>query len=231
MKAPRQIFSAFSLLLTLFIFLGGTPFLFSQIQPQKPDEIKEVPLKEQLGVIEGIITDKEETPLPGVTIEAASPSLKGKLFQSSDESGHFRLSDLPPGTYTITLSLPGFRTVRREGIRVRSGSTTKLRETMDLVATEEEVTVDSGSPMVIQEKTEEKWATKADVEKIAAQIHKMDGVIKEDVSGIEKSVTKLQGIVNRLAEEINILKDSIEDYQKKHKDLIKKLEEIEAKIK
>ncbi len=231
MKVLKQNFPVFSLLLTLFIYLGGISFLFSQIQPKKPDEIKEVPLEEQLGVIEGVITDKEGKPLPDVTIEATSPSLKGKLFQSSDENGNFRLSDLPPGTYTATFSLPGFRTVKREGIIVRSGSTTELRETMALVAQEEEVTVDSGSPMVIQEKTEEKWATEVYVEKIAAQLYKMDGVIKEDVSGIEKSLIKLQGIVDQLAIEINALKDSIEDYQKKHKDLVKKLEEIEAKIK
>jgi hypothetical protein len=39
----------------------------------------------------------------------------------TDDNGQYRIVDLRPGTYSVTVSLTGFTTVRREGIEL-SGS-------------------------------------------------------------------------------------------------------------
>lgn len=48
------------------------------------------------------------TPLPGVSIEAKSPNLQGTKSAVSDNAGHFNLTLLPPGQYTVTTRLQGF---------------------------------------------------------------------------------------------------------------------------
>src|SRR4051812_46082577 len=67
--------------------------------------------------ITGTARDTSGAVLPGVTVEASSPVLIEKVRSvPTDEGGLYRLLDLRPGTYTVTFSLPGFATMRREGI-------------------------------------------------------------------------------------------------------------------
>src|SRR5690349_19826921 len=69
--------------------------------------------------ITGVVKDASGAVLPGVTVEAASPVLIEKArTANTDGSGQFRIVDLRSGTYTVTFSLPGFTTVKREGIEL-----------------------------------------------------------------------------------------------------------------
>ncbi len=104
--------------------------------------------QEMTGKLAGVVVDEEGIPLPGVTIEAVSPSMMGKATAVTDELGRFRLINLAPGTYTVTFSLPGFNTLKRQGIIVRVGSTFDLRETLQTATLEEEITVIGESPVV-----------------------------------------------------------------------------------
>jgi Carboxypeptidase regulatory-like domain len=67
--------------------------------------------------ISGLVQDSSGAVLPGVTVEAASAVL---IEQSrtvvTDGAGRYSVENLRPGTYTVTFTLPGFKTVRREGI-------------------------------------------------------------------------------------------------------------------
>src|SRR5262245_7365425 len=70
----------------------------------------------------GEVKDTTGAVLPGVTVEAASPALTGKVRTAvTDGSGRYRIESLPPGSYTVTFSLTGFAPLRREGLLV-SGS-------------------------------------------------------------------------------------------------------------
>src|SRR5882724_9605095 len=72
--------------------------------------------------ITGVVKDASGGVLPGVTVEASSPVLIEKVRSVvSDATGQYRIVDLRPGTYSVAFSLPGFATVRREGIEL-SGS-------------------------------------------------------------------------------------------------------------
>jgi hypothetical protein len=74
--------------------------------------------------IAGIVRDTSGAVLPGVTVEAASPALIEKVrLVVTDGTGQYRIVDLRPGTYTVTFTLPGFATIRREEI-VLSGAMT-----------------------------------------------------------------------------------------------------------
>ena len=67
----------------------------------------------------GIARDASGAVLPGVTVEAASPALIEKVRTSvTDGTGQYRIENLTPGTYTVTFSLAGFSTVKREDAAV-----------------------------------------------------------------------------------------------------------------
>src|SRR5689334_24489608 len=69
--------------------------------------------------ITGVAKDSSGGVLPGVTVEAASPVLIEKVRSVvTDGSGQYRIVDLRPGTYSVTFSLPGFNSVKRDGIEL-----------------------------------------------------------------------------------------------------------------
>src|SRR5262245_37044751 len=69
--------------------------------------------------ITGVVKDTSGAVLPGVTVEAASPVLIEKVRSVvSDDTGQYRIVSLPPGTYSVTFTLPGFSTVKRDGVEL-----------------------------------------------------------------------------------------------------------------
>ena len=67
--------------------------------------------------IAGVVRDTSGGVLPGVTVEAASPALIERVRSVvTDGEGRYNIVDLRPGTYTVTFTLTGFSTFRREGI-------------------------------------------------------------------------------------------------------------------
>ena len=69
--------------------------------------------------ITGVVKDASGAVLPGVTVEAANPELIEKVrTTTTDGDGQYRILDLRAGTYSVTFSLAGFSTVKREGIQL-----------------------------------------------------------------------------------------------------------------
>src|SRR6187399_1766271 len=80
-----------------------------------------------LGTIAGAAKDTSGAVLPGVTVEVTSPALIEKVRSTTtDSAGLYRIVNLPPGTYTVSFSLTGFNTTRRESVRVELGFTTTI---------------------------------------------------------------------------------------------------------
>ena len=74
--------------------------------------------------ITGVVKDSTGAVLPGVTVEASSPALIEKVRTAvTDGTGQYRIVDLRPGVYTVTFTLAGFGTVRREGIELTGSFT------------------------------------------------------------------------------------------------------------
>ena len=65
---------------------------------------------QQLGSVAGVVKDASGAVLPGVTVEVASPALIEKVRTAvTDGSGQYRIVNLPPGVYTVTLHADGFQ--------------------------------------------------------------------------------------------------------------------------
>jgi hypothetical protein len=73
--------------------------------------------------ITGVVRDASGGVLPGVNVEAESPALIEKVRAAvTDGQGTFRIVGLVPGVYTVTFSLTGFNTFKREGIELGNNS-------------------------------------------------------------------------------------------------------------
>ena len=100
-------------------------------------------------VIAGTVRDASGGVLPGVMVEASSPSIIEKVRTVvTDGQGQYRVTDLRPGAYTVTFTLPGFATVRREGLDLPSNFTASVNAELRIGAVEETVTVTGESPVV-----------------------------------------------------------------------------------
>jgi hypothetical protein len=114
--------------------------------------------------ITGTVRDTSGAVLPGVTVEAASPALIEKVRSAvSDGSGQYRIENLRPGTYTVTFTLTGFSTVKREGIELTGSFTATVNADLKVGAVEETITVTGETPIVDVQSAERQTVLSKDV--------------------------------------------------------------------
>jgi hypothetical protein len=100
-------------------------------------------------VIAGAVKDTSGAALPGVSVEATSPALIEKVRTAvTDGTGQFRIEDLRPGTYTVTFSLQGFSTLKREGVELTGSFTATINAELAVGTLAETVVVTGESPIV-----------------------------------------------------------------------------------
>ena len=99
--------------------------------------------------ITGVVRDTSGAVLPGVTVEAASPALIEKVRSVvSDGGGQYRFVDLRPGVYTVTFTLPGFNTLKRDGVELAGNFIASINAELRVGALEETITVTGEAPVV-----------------------------------------------------------------------------------
>jgi len=99
--------------------------------------------------IAGTVRDASGAVLPGVTVEVSSPVLIEKVRSAvSDGAGQYRLDALTAGVYAVTYTLPGFSTVKRDGVQVQTGVTVTLNAELRVGGIQETITVTGETPVV-----------------------------------------------------------------------------------
>ena len=101
------------------------------------------------GAIAGTVKDSSGGVLPGVVVEASSPALIEKTRSVvTDDHGEYKIVDLRPGAYSVSFTLSGFKTVRRDGLQLNTGVTLPVSIVMSVGELEETITVSGASPVV-----------------------------------------------------------------------------------
>jgi len=114
--------------------------------------------------ITGTVKDPSGAVLPGVTVEAASPALIEKVRTAvTDGTGQYRIVDLRAGTYTVTFTLSGFNTYKREGIELTGSFTASVNADLKVGALAESVTVTGESPVVDTQSTRRQTVLSNDI--------------------------------------------------------------------
>jgi hypothetical protein len=104
--------------------------------------------------IAGVVKDSSGAVLPGVIVEASSPVLIEKVRSAvTDGSGQYRIVDLRAGTYSVTFTLTGFSTVKRDDIRLEGSFAATLNAELTIGAVTETITVTGETPVVDTQST------------------------------------------------------------------------------
>ena len=98
--------------------------------------------------IEGKVADQSGGVLPGVTVSISSTALQGGTrVMVTDAEGRYRFAELPTGDYTVTFTLAGFTTVKRD-VRLSTGFVATMDEKLGVGGVAETVVVKAESPVV-----------------------------------------------------------------------------------
>src|SRR5215472_4156549 len=95
------------------------------------------------GTIDGNVTDSSLAAIPGATVTARDQQTNFTRETKTSSVGGYSLSGLPPGTYTITVSSPGFQSYTETGIAVTPNTIRRVDVTLTVGQVTESVTVEA----------------------------------------------------------------------------------------
>lgn len=100
------------------------------------------------GAIIGSISDPSGARVPNATVTVISDATNATSDTKADSAGNFRFPNLSPGTYTVTVSAPGFEQAQNQHVTVEVGQPTTLDERLTLGANSQTVQVDVADPLI-----------------------------------------------------------------------------------
>lgn len=138
---------------------------------------------QQTGTIRGIVTDPDAAVVPGATITATSADGKSVSGQSKGD-GSYSISSVPAGTYSVTVTMPGFASFVKMGVRVAAQPVT-LDVKLSLAEAATEVNVTTQTNQV---------STDADSNASATVIKDKDlDALSDDPDELQNQLTALAG--------------------------------------
>ena len=100
------------------------------------------------GRIQGTVSDAQGAVIPGAEIKVVN-KLNGATFDTlSNELGTWALPSMPSATYTVTVSLPGFKTVTIDNVKVDAGVPATVNAKLEVGSVTETVQVESGAEVL-----------------------------------------------------------------------------------
>jgi hypothetical protein len=122
-------------LLTLALLAGATPLAYAQGGGATTS-------------LSGTVTDTSGAVIPGANVNVKNAATSTEFTASTNEQGVFTVPAIDPGTYTVTVTLMGFKTAVLSGVRVNAAVPATVRATLDVGGLEETVSVTAGSEIV-----------------------------------------------------------------------------------
>jgi hypothetical protein len=125
-------------------FAATPPSLYAQSAPSSPASTA---APAATGSVRGAVADPTGAVIPQATVTATSAS--GKVYTAvSDSSGNYVLRGLPPGTYSLTTTAPGFSINTTPAIVVAAGAAKHLDISLVIEVAQQNVTVTTDNPTV-----------------------------------------------------------------------------------
>src|ERR1700733_10412068 len=96
-------------------------------------------------IAEGIVTDARGAVIPLAAVHAKGETVDRGVY--TDSQGFYRIVELPPGAFTITVTHAGFATKKLEGIVLVVDRIVKLDIRLEIASLSESVTVTAATPL------------------------------------------------------------------------------------
>ena len=97
--------------------------------------------------VHGVVADPEKAVIPGATVTFTPTSGKALITQSQSD-GTYVLRNVPPGTYSVTVTMPGFASFVRQVVRITAGQNLTVDVQMAIQEQKEEVNVTATAAQV-----------------------------------------------------------------------------------
>src|SRR6267378_1774454 len=104
--------------------------------------------QETTGGLQGTVKDPTGAVVPGAKVVVTGSALAGSKELVTDGSGYYRFANLPPGSYTITVTAKGFRTLKREGLVLEVGHLPSVDLVLEVGTASEVIEVSSAAPVI-----------------------------------------------------------------------------------
>jgi len=98
--------------------------------------------------ISGMVRDASQAVIPGAMVTVTNSETGISRERLTDEGGRFRVGELIPGTYQVTVSLEGFKRETRNGIVLMVGQEAALNFALEVGTVTQEVVVTGEAPLV-----------------------------------------------------------------------------------
>src|SRR6202047_5398836 len=134
--------------------------------------------------VRGVVADPENAVIPGATVTLTPASGKALITQSQSD-GTYVLRNVPPGTYSVTVTMPGFASYVKQGVRVAPGQTLTLDVQMAIQQQQQEVNVTAQAAQVSVDAESNASATVLKGKDLDA--------LSDDPDGLSSELTALAG--------------------------------------
>jgi hypothetical protein len=104
--------------------------------------------QETTGGLQGSVKDPSGAVVSQAHVVVVGASLTGEKAADTDKSGYYRFANLPPGSYTVTVTAKGFRTVKREGLVIEVGHLPSVDFALEVGGNETVVEVSGAAPSI-----------------------------------------------------------------------------------
>jgi len=130
------------------------------------------------GQLQGRVTDQKGQALAGVSLYISSPALLGHRYALTSATGRFAFLGIPPGTYSLSVELPGYKTLIFMSVAVPLGKTINLPLRLEASETEAESARLDPAPMLDVRSAETVTVFNADVLDRAPLVRDLAEVVK-----------------------------------------------------
>ena len=98
------------------------------------------------GEITGQVLDPSKAAISNAAVTATNSATGAVRKAQTDSQGHYALTNLPVGTYSITVEHEGFQQLKQTGVMLNVATTVTLNLTLTLGSVKQEVVVTSEAP-------------------------------------------------------------------------------------